>query len=582
MRAFTREEQHYLEGVAEKLAKAPRGNRGDLVRRAAAFLQCSQDRVYRGLKAIGWTSGRKRRSDNGNSLVSVDEAKKVSNIIVESRRANGKRLLSAETALEIAIENGLVSVSASPATYLRVMRENGCHPDQLVKPTPHTEMRSLHPNHVWQFDVSVCVLYYLDKGGLAVMDKKRFYKNKPDNVARVSKKRVLRYLVTDHFSGAFYVHYYMAAGEDQETLFHFLMEAFPERSHQNDPFHGVPYLMVWDAGSANQSFLIKNLLDRLSVKHWAHTPGQPRSKGQVEKTHDIIERDFEGRLYMMDIQSIDELNHKAHAWMRHYNGTKRHTRTRTTRYGLWQTIRPEQLRICPPVELCEQLLRTKPEERQVKGNLMISYTVKGFEAATYSVAHVPGVRVGEMVNVCVNPYQAPNVYVIGEDEEGNEVLHECTPIERNGAGFPVDAPVFGESYSSKPDTDTDRHRKQMAKEVYGAETQEEVDKARVRRTPAFGGKVDPIGYLEEQVLPAYMKRPGTQLDVPHTANMELKPLSHVEALKRLRARLGRNLEKAESELVRDTFPDGVPEEALDTLLILLGSGEVTTETYAKA
>lgn len=60
----------------------------------------------------------------------------------------------------------------------------------------------------------MCVLYYLDRGGLAVMDKKEFYKNKPQNVKRIANERVLRYLVTDHYSGAFYLHYFLAAGED--------------------------------------------------------------------------------------------------------------------------------------------------------------------------------------------------------------------------------------------------------------------------------------------------------------------------------------------------------------------------------
>ncbi|WP_051301895.1 DDE-type integrase/transposase/recombinase [Sedimenticola selenatireducens] len=459
----------------------------------------------------------------------------------------------------------MIKSNASSGTYLRTMRNSGCHPDQLTRPTPHTEMRSLHPNHVWQFDVSVCVLYYLDKGGLAVMDEKRFYKNKPANVARVAKQRVLRYLVTDHFTGTLYVHYFQAAGEDQETLFEFLMTAFAERPHEQDPFHGVPLMLVWDAGSANQSYLIRNLLDRLQVKHWAHEPGRPRAKGQVEKTHDLIERDFEGRLFLVNIQSIEELNAKAHAWMRAYNANRIHRRTGTTRYGLWQTIRAEQLRICPPRELCEQLLSTKPETRQVKGNLVVTYAMKGCAPETYSVEHVPGVRVGESVSVCVNPYQAPNILVLLEDEDGQEVAYECAPQGHNEAGFPVDAPIFGESYAAKPDTDTDRHRKQMAKDAYGAETQQEVDLARARREPAFGGKVDPFSYLEDQVVASYMRRPGTELDLPHAVHPERQPLSIIEALKRLRARLDRPLTKAESAAVRETYPNGVPEDELERI-----------------
>ena len=565
MQAPTTEERRYFEDLAAQLEQARHGEKGDIVRRAANFLRCSIDRVYRGLDHVGWSSRRKRRIDNGCSQVTAKEAQIVSTIMVESTRANNKRLLSVEAALEIALENDRVSTKASPATYLRIMRANGFHPGQLTRPAPHTEVRSLYPNHVWQLDVSVCVLYYLDKSGLCVMDKKRFYKNKPANLARVSRLRVLRYLVTDHYSGTFFVKYYQVAGEDQETLFDFLMEAFTEHPHAQDPFHGVPRMLVWDLGSANQSYMIKNLLERLQVTHCPHKAGNARAKGQVEKTHDLVERDFEGRLFMMKIQDIDELNQKAHTWMRAYNGLKIHSRTGTTRYGLWQTIRPDQLRICPPRELCEQLLSTKPVERKVKGNLVISYTVKGYPNADYSVANVPGIRVGEMVSVCVNPYQAPNVHIIAQDEEGNEVLYECTPMERNDAGFYVDAPVFGESYASLPDTDIDRHRKQMAKAAYGVENQEDVDKARAKRQPAFGGEVDPISYLGEKTTPVYMQRPGTQLEVPNAAAMELKPLSLVEALKRLRMILPRPLTVAENRWIREAYPDGIPEKLLEEI-----------------
>ena len=342
MTVFSADEIRHFDHVAAELRDAPRGKKGDIVSRTAQFLGCSKDRVYRGLKAVGWGSQRQSRQDRGNSRVSREEAAMVASIMRQSTRNSGKRLLSVEDALEIALANPVsgVKTQASPDTYARVMREHGLHPDQVARATPFTQMRSLYPNHVHQFDVSICVLYYLDKGGLAVMDEKRFYKNKPQNVAKVSNQRVLRYLITDHYSGAFYVEYFQAAGEDQETLFEFLMRAWPKRAHPHDPFHGVPEMMVWDAGSANQSHLIRNLLDQLQVDHWAHTPGQPRSKGQVERYHELIERGFEGRLSLMKIESLEALNSAAHTWMRRFSATKAHTRSGTTRYGLWQTIKP--------------------------------------------------------------------------------------------------------------------------------------------------------------------------------------------------------------------------------------------------
>lgn len=221
-----------------------------------------------------------------------------------------------------------------------------------------------------------------------------------------------------------------------------------------------------------------------------------------------------------------------------FNARKTHSRTSTTRYGLWQTIRPEELRICPPRELCESLLRTKPERRRVKGNLAISYAVNGHGLHTYSVADVPGVGVGETVKVCVNPYRVPNVFVTVEDVDGEARLYECEPIEHDAAGFPLDAPVFGESYRAPPDTQTDKHRKQMAKEAYGAKTNADVDKARRCRKPAFSGQIDPISYLESEAAARFMQRPGTPLPIAGAEAVELKPLRHVEACKRAVAALG--------------------------------------------
>ncbi len=555
----------YFRDLAAQMEAAGHGQRGELVEKAAAFLSTSTQSVYRGLRQAGWRSGKKVRVDRGDSRLSDQDAQTIATIMVESTRANGKRLLGVADAMSIAAANGMISTTVSPSTALRIMRSRGMHPDQIAQATPHMEMRSKHPNHVWQFDVSICVLFYLDTGGLCVMDEKRFYKNKPHNLKKIVRQRVLRYLITDHTSGALYVHYYLGSGEDQETLFNFLMDAMHPREHEQDPFHGVPYIMIWDAGSANQSALIKNLLDRLDVRHWPHTPGNPRAKGQVENGHNLVERKFEGRLSFMSVTDIDQLNAAAHTWMRWFNGTQIHGRHGHTRYALWQTIRADQLRICPPRELCEQLLRTRPERRQVKGNLVVRFKVPGYDAGVYSVAHVPDVRVGEYVDVCVNPYKAPNVFVVIHELDGTERHYECEPLGKDQHGFLVDSPVIGEECRAAPDTDVDCNRKQMARDAYGADTQLDVDKARKERRPAFGGEIDPISYLGAETPAHYMPRKGTEMDVPDRAHIEIKPLSITDACKRLVSILGQR-DGGYYTLVSEIYPDGVPEEDFDDLV----------------
>ena len=160
----------YFQRLAAQLQDAPHGRRGNMIDQAAEFLKLSRAQVYNRLRAVGWRSGRRLRIDKGDSRFSNDDAKTLSAIMVESSRANGKRLLGVEDAMDIALANNLIEdTGITPASALRIMRARGCHPDQIARPTPHMPMRSLHPNHVWQFDVSVCVLFYLDDGGMGAM-----------------------------------------------------------------------------------------------------------------------------------------------------------------------------------------------------------------------------------------------------------------------------------------------------------------------------------------------------------------------------------------------------------------------------
>ena len=85
----------------------------------------------------------------------------------------------------------------SASSVERALRAENLHPEQLRRPKPVVQLQSLYPNHVWQIDPSLCVLYYLkenDDGGngLNVMEKERFYKNKPSNVKSIEPQRVWR------------------------------------------------------------------------------------------------------------------------------------------------------------------------------------------------------------------------------------------------------------------------------------------------------------------------------------------------------------------------------------------------------
>ncbi|HET8897427.1 MAG TPA: DDE-type integrase/transposase/recombinase [Rhodanobacteraceae bacterium] len=555
-----------LQTIATRLADAPYRARGAIVAEGAQRLGVSRQTLYNQLRAVGYRSGRKLRADKGDSRIDPSEVKAVAAMLNASRRTTGKRLLPVGDAASVARANNVLTTDCSTTTLLRLMRKQGCHPDQLSRATPHVEMRSLHPNHVWQLDASICVLYYLKNGHASVMDERKFNARKPKDLARVAKQRVLRYALTDHYSGTVAARYYHTAGEDQQTLFEFLMWAMQRQGDR--VLHGVPHMLVWDAGSANTSHAILNLLTALGIRHWTHVPGNPRAKGQVEGVHNIIERKFEGRLTFTHTDSIEQLNAHLDTWLRDFNGIAVHRRHGHARNAMWQTIRQDQLRLCPSVADCAVMMTSKPVERVVAGNLTISFAPKGHASATYSVAHIDTLRVGERVEVIVNPYRAPAIWIMQRDEHGALRYVECDPVEREAAGFAVAAPVFGDGYAAQPDTDVDTARKDANEAAYGARDTLDAMAAKARDKIAFGGAIDPFEDLRQAAanLPSTMQRPGSTLSMPNPMHIDLKPLNQVEMLLELRARLGRPVASAEREAVQTWFPEGCQPADLDGLV----------------
>lgn len=223
-------------------------------------------------------------------------------------------------------------VPLSTSAIARGLKVHGLDLETLSAPAPAVEMATRHPNHVWELDASICVLYYLPKGGLAAMDAAVFEKNKPGNFKKVENERVWRYSVVDKCTGAIYVEY-VFGGESGANVASIFLNAVQQR--ESYPFYGVPLMMYVDPGCANTSALFKNLCKGLQIDLRWHMPGAARATGAVEKSHDIIERDFESALSMRPVGSLEELNAAATRWMHNYNATSIHSRHGMTRYGAW-------------------------------------------------------------------------------------------------------------------------------------------------------------------------------------------------------------------------------------------------------
>lgn len=566
-----------LAQVAAAAAAAGHGGRGAVYQAACAELGMSMATLQRALGEVVARPSRKQRDDAGNTALARPEAVLISAMLMDSLRKNNKRLMSVAAAVDVLRRNGEVQAEwTDPATgevrplsasaVSRALRHYRLHPDQLLRPAPAVELQSLHPNHAWQIDASMCVLYYLASShpreqGLQVMESKRFYKNKPANLKRIESDRVWRYVTTDHYTGAIALNYVMGA-ESAANISESFIAAIQPSGDERMPVHGVPRILMMDMGSANTSALFLNLLRRLGVEPMPHAPENARATGQVEKAQDLVERSFESGLRLQGVADLAALNARALQWMRWFNGTQAHSRHGRTRYAMWQTIRDDQLRLAPSADMCRLLLTNHPEQRKVTDELRVAYNGQHWD-----VSGIPGVMVGEKVMVALNPYNTDEVYVVDRDADGREVLHPAALVRRNEAGFAITANIIGEQWAQAPTTVADAHRTEVELAAMDAATLDEAKAKRRAKLPSFGGRIDPTKGLDEATQgTAYMPRRGTAMDI--TARISAAPERVLTKFELARALVDRGVEMTPERhaLVASWHPDGVPEPQLDDLV----------------
>lgn len=561
-----------LVAIAQAAAAAPHGKREAVYTAATAELGMSRASLLRKLKEVSVSAPRKRRSDSGQVSLPHDEAMKVSAVLMESTRKNGKRLMSVEQAILILRSNGEIAAERmdlgtgevsqlSVTAVSRALRVHKLHPDQLLAPEPVTRMASKHPNHVWQIDASLCVLYYMKKeatkkeSGLQVMAHEVFYKNKPANIKRIENDTVWRYVVTDHASGWVYVEY-VTGGETGQNLCNIFINAMQKRL--DDPAHGVPFMVMLDPGSANTGAVFKNLCKALSVHVQINTPGRPRAKGQVEQGQNLVERSFESGLKFIAVQDLADLNAKSIKWMLWFNGTREHSRHGMTRYAAWMRISAEQLRIAPSVGLCRELAVTAPESRKVAPDLSISF--KGHE---YDVSALPGVMVGETLLVCRNPWRDDAAQIAFNDADGREVFFVAERINKGEFGFAEGAVIIGERYKRHDDTPAQTNAKAIELLLTGSPSLEAAKAARKGKHLAFGGKLDPYKPQDDAVAPTYLPRKGTEMGIT-SPRIEEKPWTHTKVAMELVKR-GLTMTAEHRRAIAQWYPDGVPEAEIEAL-----------------
>ncbi len=578
-----------LDSLQHQLRSAPHGAKALPVRQTAQALGVSVATVHRWLAAhmperVARTSlrdeQRKRRADAGAVGISRDELEAISAALLASYRKSGQRILTFDAAVQMLRDNGMVSSALSTSRICTLLQQGGLHPGQLTRPTPAVEQRSLHPNHVWQVDASVCVAYYLSNAtGLQVMDAEKFYKNKPGNLSRIQEERLIRYAVADHYEHELLTRYYLGS-ECAASLADFLIWCFaPKEGH---PVHGVPFVLQMDMGSANTSAQVLNMLERLHVRYIVHERHNSRANGSVEKAHHLVETHFESALRFQRVAGLEDLNDKALLWANNFGATQLHSRYGKTRHEVWMRIKPHELRLAPPVELMRTLPTTHPEERRVDNNLHIHFAVRGWGKHDYDLRYLPGVMPGAKVQVVLNGLQAPAVEVRYADPDTGELRWLTVhPVQRDEVGFRLDAPVIGEELRTGARGLVDDNRAAALMRAFGGSTEAEAKLAAEKNTLAFGGAVDPFKRAREAQLPAFLPRRGTPLEV-EGRQVQAQRCSTVAAAKRIRealARVGRSDSygpQVFTWLQAQHGSEGVPEDALEALIDRLAAGHGLT------
>lgn len=365
------------------------------VKRLAKHYNCSISTIWRKANKAG-IRVRKERSNKGETAVDEWILEHAAALINKSRRKNDKFTFDVKEIYRHMKEELGIVIDVSYSRFCELLRMRGWTVDEFKKPTPHVQVISEHPNQLHQFDVSICLQWYFDdKKGELEEDtnyKRKYYANKIEQTVEQElrgKKKLHRYVLVDHCSGAFFFWYYYALGENSIDGADFLFKAWSSKkelvstitnSDYNGiyQFQGLPKILYTDQGAILKKKALKNLLDSLNVQLEFHESGNPRAKGMVEGLMNIIEKGFESRLKIYGIKNIDELNAYALKWCVERNLLKDFRGAKESRIEHWRKIKPEQFIKCPAYDIWAALIQEDAITRKVDGNGNISYMNKTY------------------------------------------------------------------------------------------------------------------------------------------------------------------------------------------------------------
>lgn len=548
--------------VSRRWEQSPVGQREDIIARAAGDWGCSARTVRRRIQGALGRSRRVRR-DAGARPVDDQVLARGAELLARTTTKKGHITGTLGGVLELLEREGLVEPGAVTASTLgRWLRAVRLSPRHLRAVSAAITRIAEHPNHVHLVDASVCLTWYLRQDGRIVRQshlERTLYKNKPHEWAKL-RQILWRYVLVDHCSGAFYVRYYYAPGENAQDLLDFLHRAWsPKPDPLQAPFHGVPRVLAADQGPGLKAQATRNLLATLDVALDLHLPGVARASGGVESLHWAWERWFESRLLLSPASDLEQLNELAYLHAMQISASQRHRHSRhgMPRRDAWVAwMRDEYLRLCPDRELFMHLAHRDEETRVMDGRGRISVALPGVGQTWFELRGT--VHVGEVVRVRIHPYQERMVHAWNSDDDELEVIR----LEENEHGYLVGGRVGGWAGE-----DYDRHREQEVDRIRRAAAEE----ATIPHEVAFGDPrttVRPIPMIGAPLhgRPALAGRAAPEITY-----------SRFDAKTRIRESLGRPISRSESDWIDGQFTGPlVTAGELDRILDELPAAAATT------
>ncbi len=534
------------EEIARRLAFSSNGDKARIVEEYMDMMAWSRGTVYRVARQFGFAGFSKERADKGKKKLTPEQIGTAAALSLKSKRKTERIIMPTWKIKEVLEDNRVLQPGqVSESTINRYFREMGLNQCSLLSPPAHVNLVSLHPNHVHQMDSSVCVQYDFKEKATRweMVDrdmKLAFYKNKPQYFKEI-KRILLRYLLTDHTSGTIYPYYYYVRGEDTRTLVDFILRAWAvKQDPQLFPFHGVPLILMCDAGSANISAPFRTLLKNLKVELIVHEPGNPRAIGQVENAQGTWERAFESELSVEKAPDIEQLNARAYDYAMKFNAVMKHKRTGMPRFSAWQTIAREQLRFLPAPEICRKLISGKEFAAVVDGAKQIR-----IDGNVYEVRGP--VRRGMRMKITPDFYNERQFLV--EDEAGK--VYQTAAIAIGKYGFREDGAVIGQAYKSHAYDQTQRF-------IADVEAKK-IDTSAIKPQPQRG-KVEAMHYLPRPGVPAVT---SSEFGLRQAQARELKYTAY-EARKIVREKLGMDRFTAvQAQLLERYLKEGMGEEEIN-------------------